>query len=389
MTAIFPVFGKLKRVKESNINPMIFNVYFQCGVVLFCVIATIIISTIGPHTIEFSYMGLTSGILLGIGGWFVWLALTYMGMAHTSAIASGIASVTGFIEGITIGYYPDHIGLSIFALFLIVIGIVGIGMNETLTSFIVKRLLCHSEQQSLEILTLDVETHSNVSIKSPASLFRFSSNPYTTIDDDNINLNDTKSEISLNPNETEMLTKDDMAQLEESDEEEMHQTTIINEVHNQQNTSALTLRTWGIIFSVLGGVCFGSMAFPEEFTKPDTTEVYFLPSFGVGCLLMIIVDMAVLSMRMSEDQSWHFEACFIPGLASGIIWAMGFLAILYASILIDYSLAIPIRECSICVAVLIGIIAFKEVTDKRAIVVTLICVGIVLSGVFVLPLGIE
>ena len=131
------------------------------------------------------------------------------------------------------------------------------------------------------------------------------------------------------------------------------------------------------------------MAFPEEFTKPNTTEVYFLPSFGVGCLLMIIVDMAVLSLHLNQEQKWYFEQCFIPGLASGIIWAMGFLAILYASILIDYSLAIPIRECSICLAVLIGIIAFKEVTDKRAIVVTLICVGIVLSGVFVLPLGIE
>ena len=52
-------------------------------------------------------------------------------------------------------------------------------------------------------------------------------------------------------------------------------------------------------------------------------------------------------------------------------------------------MAIPIRECSICVAVLIGIIGFKEVTDKRAIIVTLICVGIVLTGVFLLPLGIE
>ena len=225
MTAIFPVFGKLKRVKDSNINPMIFNVYFQCGVVLFCIIVTIIVVITGPHTIAFSYMGLTSGILLGIGGWFVWLSLTYMGMAHTSAIASGIASVTGFIEGITIGYYPDHIGLSIFALFLIVIGIIGIGMNEALTSFIMKRLLCQTQEESLQILTLDCETQSNVSIKSPASLFRFSSNPYTIIDD----VDNDNDENQDHPNETEeMLTRHDMI---ESDD---------------NNTSALTLR-YGII----------------------------------------------------------------------------------------------------------------------------------------------
>ena len=72
------------------------------------------------------------------------------------------------------------------------------------------------------------------------------------------------------------------------------------------------------------------MSFPEEFTKADTTEVYYLPSFGVGCLLMIIVDMAVLSLKLNDQQKWYFEECFIPGAASGIVWCMGFLAILYA-----------------------------------------------------------
>ena len=97
-------------------------------------------------------------------------------------------------------------------------------------------------------------------------------------------------------------------------------------------TYTLISRAWGMIFSVLGGVCFGSIAFPEEFAKPSTTEVYFLPSFAVGCLLMIIIDIAVLSMQMDQEQGWLFAECFIPGLASGIVWCMGFLAILYASV---------------------------------------------------------
>ena len=86
----------------------------------------------------------------------------------------------------------------------------------------------------------------------------------------------------------------------------------------------------------MGGACFGSMAFPEEFTKADTTEVYYLPSFGVGCLLMIIVDMAVLSLKLHNQQKWYFEECFIPGAASGIVWCMGFLAILYAEMVKSY-----------------------------------------------------
>jgi len=328
-------------------------------------------------------MGLTSGILLGIGGWFVWLALTYMGIAHTSAIASGIASVTGFIEGITIGYYPDHVALSIFSLFLIVLGIVGIGLNETLTTFIMKRLLCSTDEEMVKMLTLNGDTNSDVSYKSPEVLFRFSDNPYTTAN------NGGEYEMK-NPDETEMDplkdTTDDDIEIGNDDEQD---TKALLQESRQRQTRAMTLRTWGCIFSLLGGICFGSMAFPEEFTKADTTEVYYLPSFGVGCLLMIIVDMAVLSLKLHDQQKWYFEECFIPGAASGIVWCMGFLAILYAEMFIDYGMAIPIRECSICVAVLIGIIGFKEVTDKRAIIVTLICVGIVLTGVFLLPLGIE
>ena len=131
------------------------------------------------------------------------------------------------------------------------------------------------------------------------------------------------------------------------------------------------------------------MAFPEEFTLNETTEAHYLPSFGVGALLMVIVDCAVLSFTNREEQIWHFVAAFIPGLISGFIWSIGFLAILYAEMLIDYSLAIPIQQCSICVAVLIGIFGFKEVTDVRAIIITMSCVFVVLAGVFLLPLGIE
>ena len=94
----------------------------------------------------------------------------------------------------------------------------------------------------------------------------------------------------------------------------------------------------GTIFSILGGICFGTMAFPEEFSPANTTEIYYLPSFGVGVLLMIIIDFAILSLKLSNDQQlWHIVPCFIPGLVSGIIWTVGFLCILYAELVkLDY-----------------------------------------------------
>ena len=116
MTAIFPVFSKIKKVKSTGVNPMVFNIYFSSGVILFCLIATIIMSIVSTEEIAFTWMGLISGILLGLGSWFIWLSLTYMGISHTSSIASGIASFTGFLEGLAVSSI-DRIGLAVFALF--------------------------------------------------------------------------------------------------------------------------------------------------------------------------------------------------------------------------------------------------------------------------------
>lgn len=123
MTAIFPIFGKIKRVKITQVNPMIFNIYFLCGVIIFCVLAAVTVTLAGKFSVMFSYMGLASGLMLGIGGWFIWIALTYMGIAHVSSIASGTATITGFVEGIAIGDYPTDIPLTAVALLLILLGI--------------------------------------------------------------------------------------------------------------------------------------------------------------------------------------------------------------------------------------------------------------------------
>ena len=74
------------------------------------------------------------------------------------------------------------------------------------------------------------------------------------------------------------------------------------------------------------------MSFPEEFADDSATEVYYLPSFGMGVSIMVIVNLIVISIQMPQSQPWHFGACFLPAMASGIIWSIGFLCILYAEL---------------------------------------------------------
>eukprot|EP00485_Elphidium_margaritaceum_P001020 CAMPEP_0202695112 /NCGR_PEP_ID=MMETSP1385-20130828/8787_1 /ASSEMBLY_ACC=CAM_ASM_000861 /TAXON_ID=933848 /ORGANISM="Elphidium margaritaceum" /LENGTH=311 /DNA_ID=CAMNT_0049351075 /DNA_START=342 /DNA_END=1277 /DNA_ORIENTATION=- len=311
--------------------------------------------------------------------------------------------MTGFIEGLTLGVAPHNIALSVFALLLIVIGVAGIGFNEKLTSFLMTRLLCRAQQPEpvpvVNVAADQMSMDEAITIAShpyPPVLFRFKSDhAYVTVDlhDDDLHDRDS-SAYNADEHEHEHEQKTHSGDEAETVTNVSEDQQLLHASHHARGTPApatvaLRLRCFGVLFSVVGGLCFGSMGFPEEFTKEGTTEIYYLPSFGAGVLIMLLVNLAIISTRVGEEQEWHFQKCFLPGLASGMVWTMGFLAMLYAELLLSYGLAVPIRECSICLAVLIGVFVFKEVQDSRAILVTLLCVGITLVGVFLLPLGIS
>merc|ERR1719295_42820 len=90
-------------------------------------------------------MGLISGLILGVGGWLIWIALTYMGMAHAAAICSGTAVITAFLEGLMVGNIPDNNWLAAIALILMILGILSIGFNEIVTGMATRVFCCVSD----------------------------------------------------------------------------------------------------------------------------------------------------------------------------------------------------------------------------------------------------
>lgn len=132
-TGVFNAFVKIDRVKSTRINPMIFNIYYLCGVIIFCVVAAITMTLTGKFIVAFSYMGLISGLILGVGGWLIWIALTYMGMAHAAAICSGTAVITAFLEGLMVGNIPDNNWLAAIALILMILGTVHVYFVDKLS----------------------------------------------------------------------------------------------------------------------------------------------------------------------------------------------------------------------------------------------------------------
>ena len=296
-------------------------------------------------------------------------AFTYMGLSHASAICSGVAAITAFVEGTLVGRNPDHWIMSMFALFLIVLGILGIGFNETFTSSILK--LCRSDAETVEMMP-PAQNDDDASLATPAMVFRLSPNEHRIqrfLESQPLYEHTTSAHQQSGYNDY-INNDDDLMEVE-------------------RDTNVYKLRGIGFLFSVLSGICFGSQPFPEEFTAENTTEIHFLPSFGVGVMLMIIINCAILAVMNKNEQGWYFKECFVPGVVSGMFWSVAFLAILYATEMIDYSIALSIKQNSICIKVFIGIYWFKEITDKRAIIFTLISLFVVLIGDFLLTIGVD
>ena len=92
---------------------------------------------------------------------------------------------------------------------------------------------------------------------------------------------------------------------------------------------------------------------------------------------------------LPNNEAWHLKKCFIPGILSGMTWNLGFLSTLYAELYISFDAAQPCRSAGFVLAVLIGIFVFNEVSDKRAIIITIFFAIIVLIGCCCIVLGID
>ena len=390
--ALFQVFPKTERVKSTNIHHVVFNLYFLFGCILFSGIVAIYLLIANENAVTFTVFGMISGILIGIAGILVWTTLSFMGISQTSAVIAGTASVTGVVEGIAIGDTPKDVALCLFAILLILIGILGIGFNEPITNAILKAFCKNNESIYHKIRFVEFKNHDDeleAGSKSQAS---------GSSSDSSNNTSKGKAKSSVKNNEQSSLLKDISNNSLDSN----------SSFFRRHNKLIMKDRAIGVAIGIIGGIVFGSIPFWEEFTSNDTLYAYYLPSFCVGVIvafacnaiavwfyvrswkfdnLMKEVNSRQEEMSRNTNGPFYWRECLLSGVCAGMIWNFGLLCTLIAEKHIGYEIAMPIRESSLALAALIGVMWFKEVVDVYARLLVFACVAITVVGLFLLVVG--
>ena len=230
-------------MQNIDINPLIFNLYFLVGCIIFCGITATLLSLFGTHKLHFTPFGLLSGISLGFASWFIFIALSYIGITQASTFTAGISTTASFIGGIFLSKYPDRLWLSILSIILIVIGIIGVGCNELIVNKIIK--LCNSNN-TVEVKNLTSPTHID-------RLFRLPKRP-SIIAQQNIN-----QDTTVNINDEYDDSDDETVSFMHKNTSETTNITAFND-----DKRIIINRLKGILFCILSGILYGFLALPEK-----------------------------------------------------------------------------------------------------------------------------
>jgi len=142
----FPLTNKIDRVASTNINPLIFNIYFSIGVVLssLCCLFYLLIA---GESFEFTAWGLLGGFFIVAAGFCTFLAIPRIGVCVGSGIWCGVAAVTSYFEGFIKNYATGSDNGALYVSFpgilLVVIGIVLVALCEMLSRVCFPRALAH------------------------------------------------------------------------------------------------------------------------------------------------------------------------------------------------------------------------------------------------------
>ena len=130
------------------------------------------------------------------------------------------------------------------------------------------------------------------------------------------------------------------------------------ELSGQDNYSTREM-VMGIALAMATGLAGGSILVPLSFAPESLQEIAFLPSFGIGVLLLaFLFDRGAAYCTPSEEYDYvdnltvgvplRLNAAVGWGIASGIVWNIGNVCSIYAMKSgLSYGVAYPILQCAL------------------------------------------
>lgn len=143
----------------------------------------------------------------------------------------------------------------------------------------------------------------------------------------------------------------------------------------------------GVILAFCIGLLGGSIFVPLNlFThlKGKDQILYSVP-FAVGTIIsalaFLVVHRGLLAAGVAVPLTWEVRKCFLPGLASGILWNCGNMcAILSMLPPLGAAVGYPLTQSCMLIGGLWGIFFYREIAGAAAIARFFVCALVLLAG---------
>jgi len=355
-------------VIESKVPMPIYNIYFLIGAAITCFIEYIIMFCLGEG-IEFTYLGIICAFLLLCFEVFLLLSIQQIGVGYATGFSVFSASVITPIVQIILGQ-PIAIP-SVMVLGLIMLA------SSVFTMSVLKDILKYFEQ--------------NFGVKIPEQS-PAPNQPQVTMAMENGNCYGEELE-TLHENTPLISNKN-------SNDDEM-----ANDAMQISRCSMLL----GLTFSSLAGIFMAILPLPSLYAAPFSAGLNFFLSFGIGCLIVIPLSGIIIiftendkedkraygvpynllyRMISFDEEIWRYKQVVIPAVSAGIVWSIGNICGFCAFMYLSYTIAVSFVQCNVIVAMFLGVVLWKEITNKIEILMLFVLSLVLVAGCAVVVYGV-
>lgn len=147
----------------------------------------------------------------------------------------------------------------------------------------------------------------------------------------------------------------------------------------------------GIGAALIVALINGAVEVP--FTKyqnenPRVSAIGYITSFGIGLLMATPAIWAVYSLviRCGRPPDLQVKVAAIPGIVTGLMFAMGNILATWATEYLGDTIGFPITQCALLVTAVWGVLLFKEVTGLVAILILAVACVVIIGGAALLSI---
>ena len=383
----FVAFAKLRSVAACELHPVLFNFYVTLGVFLSCFIAAPFFPLVGAR-FELDALGALAGALFVFAASFSFIAASLVGLSTGQGVWCAAAILVSFLWG-TVGPAPigkplGSVPLSVAALAVIIVGVLGIVQSENLASLLRRCFGCPTADAFAAAVDGFGET------AAPEGM----------------EVADGGVAVQVSSGKRSRGASSDAGSLALR-----HAESGVSDVQSSVGTDALMAagatkpsgftKLAGLGAALAVGVFGGSILVPDAFVDAaafsvrqpasDAIAIALLPSFGFGalvcaCLFTGLWYSYVTFFTNNPPPELHVRGTLWAGLCSGVVWNLGNISSLLAMKVygVPFGIAYPILQCALVVGGLIGIFGFGEIKDKLAILIFLLADALVIAGAVLL-----